>query len=307
MYVYEMAFLEGGYNKNMIFVCGIHGVGKTQYCEMLSKKYKKNTYSASNLILEAGKQNFTQKRVKDIDFNQSLLIQKVREMKSMGMDFILDGHLSLLDKTGAIHLIDEKVIQSLEIDLLIVLVEKPYIIQKRIQSRDGILWDEQFIDQFQQKEVEYARQLGLKLRLDYKIVTLPNVDDINFGKSLILSIKPAYAEKILSGEKKYEFRKKLCRENIDKIYLYATSPVKKIVGEVEVLERCFMEKDKLWEGAQKWAGITVDFYKQYFQKQAYAGAYGLGETIRYENPLELASLGINFVPQSYAYIDTLTL
>ena len=46
----------------MIFVCGIHGVGKTQYCDMLSKKNKIKAYSASSLILEAGKQNFSQKK-----------------------------------------------------------------------------------------------------------------------------------------------------------------------------------------------------------------------------------------------------
>lgn len=289
----------------MIFVCGIHGVGKTQYCELLSKKIKKDTYSASSLILEAEKQNFAQKKVQDIDLNQSLLIQKVRMMRAAGMDFILDGHLSLLDKNGAIHLIDEKVIQALEVDLLIVLVEKPRIIQKRMQNRDGIVWDERFIEQFQKKEVDYARQLGKKLGLDYKIVTLPNLNEVNFGKSLMLSVNPAYTEKILSGEKKYEFRKRLCQENIDKIYLYATSPVKKVVGEAEVIEKCFMDKNKLWETTQKKAGITVDFYVQYFQNQTHAGAYKLGETIRYENPMELESFGVNFVPQSYVYIDTL--
>jgi len=259
-------FYKERYDKHMIFVCGIHGVGKTQYCKILSKKIK---------------------------------------MKSIEKDFILSGHLSLLDKNGVIHLIDEKVIHALGIDLMIVLVEKPCIIQKRMQNRDGILWDEKFIEQFQQKEVNYARQLGVKLGLDYKIVTFPNKDNVYFGKSLVLSIKPTYVEKIFSGEKKYEFRKKLCLKNVDKIYLYATSPIKKIVGEAEVLEKAFMDKNNLWKDTQKWAGITVDFYEQYFQKQTCAGAYKLGKTIRYENPLELESLGINFIPQSYVYIDTL--
>lgn len=300
-----MAFYKERYNKNMVLVCGIHGVGKTQYCEMLSKKIKKNTYSASKLIVGAGKQNFPQKRVENIDLNQNLLIQKVRMMKSIGMDFILDGHLSLLDKNGVINLIDEKVIRVLEIDILIVLVEKPCIIQKNMLNRDGILWDEEFIEQFQQKEVNYARQLGEKLKLDYRIVTLSNKDNVYFGRSLVLPIKPTYVEKIFSGEKKYEFRKKICLKNIDKIYLYATSPIKKIVGEADVLEKSFMNKKNLWKDTQKWAGITEDFYEQYFQKQACAGAYKLGKTTRYENPLEIKALGINFVPQSYVYIDTL--
>ena len=38
--------------------------------------------------------------------------------------------------------------------------------------------------------------------------------------SILLSIKPEYVEKILSGEKRYEFRRKLCKDEIDKIYVY---------------------------------------------------------------------------------------
>lgn len=289
----------------MIFVCGIHGVGKTQYCKMLGIKNGIKSFSASNLIREAGSQNFTGKKVDNIDLNQSLLIEKVQILKDSGIDFILDGHLSLLDKNGQVQLIDENVIRALKIDLLIVLIEKPCIIQKRMRDRDGILWDKHFIERFQQTEVDHARRLGKKLGLDYKIVALPTEDQMNFGESLVLSLLPEYAEKILSGKKKYEFRKNLCRKNIDKIYLYATSPVKKVVGEAEVLEKNCMEKKRLWEHTKKWSGITAEFYEQYFQKQAYACAYKLGASLRYESPMPLETLGINFVPQSCLYINTM--
>ena len=51
---------------------------------------------------------------------------------------------------------------------------------------------------------------------------------------LLMSINPEHVENILSGEKRYEFRKTRCKEHVDTILIYSTSPVMKIVGEVEV-------------------------------------------------------------------------
>ena len=66
-------------------------------------------------------------------------------------------------------------------------------------------------------------------------------------RNIVLPIKPSYADKIISGEKKYEYRKRLCKDSIDKIYIYATSPVKRIIGEVKVLQKLNQKKEILWE------------------------------------------------------------
>ena len=46
----------------------------------------------------------------------------------------------------------------------------------------------------------------------------------------ILSIKPIYANQILAGTKKVEFRKRKFKEEVRKVYIYASVPVKQIVG-----------------------------------------------------------------------------
>ena len=52
----------------------------------------------------------------------------------------------------------------------------------------------------------------------------------------LLSIKPEFVEKIFSGEKRFEFRKSAFRQDISCVIVYATSPVRRIVGEFEVEE-----------------------------------------------------------------------
>jgi len=46
--------------------------------------------------------------------------------------------------------------------------------------------------------------------------------------NVLLSIKPKYVEKIVNGEKQYEFRKRIFRnKNVRKAFIYSTSPTKK--------------------------------------------------------------------------------
>jgi predicted transcriptional regulator len=119
--------------------------------------------------------------------------------------------------------------------------------------------------------------------------------------TILLPIKPIYVNRILSNEKRYEYRKNKPKKNVGKIIIYSTSPVKKIMGEIEVEEIIELPKEKLWDLTKKYSGITKKEYDEYFKKQDIAIAYKLGKLIKYEK--NLIDLGINFVPQSYIYLD----
>ena len=93
--------------------------------------------------------------------------------------------------------------------------------------------------------------------------------------SILLSIKPEFAEKILRGEKRYEFRRKLCQKEVDKIYIYETSPVKRVVGEAVVIEKLQGDKEMIWERTKDFAGVTREGFEQYFADMKTAGAYCL--------------------------------
>ena len=54
------------------------------------------------------------------------------------------------------------------------------------------------------------------------------------GKVVLLSIKPKYADLILTGSKQVEFRRSWAAQDVGLIVLYSSSPIQKIVGIVEV-------------------------------------------------------------------------
>ncbi len=121
---------------------------------------------------------------------------------------------------------------------------------------------------------------------------------------ILMPINPEYVDEILSGNKKYEYRKiKAKRKNIDKMIIYSTSPIMKVVAEVEIEDILEDSPEKLWELTKKHSGITKEFYSKYYKNKDSAVAYKLGNIKIYESPKKLIDIGINYVPQSFVYLD----
>ena len=121
--------------------------------------------------------------------------------------------------------------------------------------------------------------------------------------TILLPIKPEYAKKIVNKTKIYEYRKSKCKKNVDKIVIYCTSPVKKIIEEVEVISIISNTPIKLWNDTKEFSGISKSKYIKYFENKDTAFAYELGNVILYDIPKTLNDIGINYYPQSYVYLD----
>lgn len=121
-------------------------------------------------------------------------------------------------------------------------------------------------------------------------------------ETILLSINPEYVEKIFAGTKKYEFRKRLASRAIDKILIYSTAPIMKVVGEVQIVETISSSPTALWERTKKFAGISRDKYRKYFKGCKVAYAYQLGQVIKYDPPKELQDFNISSPPQSFIYL-----
>jgi predicted transcriptional regulator len=72
-------------------------------------------------------------------------------------------------------------------------------------------------------------------------------------KTILLSIKPEYANKILLGTKKYEYRTRVPKSQISGIFIYSTSPVKKIIGYVKVIGITMLPLDDLWDKTKEFS------------------------------------------------------
>lgn len=122
---------------------------------------------------------------------------------------------------------------------------------------------------------------------------------------VLLSIKPEYAEKILEGNKRYEFRKAIPKvPGITTVVIYATKPVSKVIGEFDI-DRVLSDKpSELWSITSKFSGITRRFFNEYFHGCDTAYAIKVKKVRRYKEPLDLSLiLRSGIPPQSFCYLN----
>ncbi len=121
---------------------------------------------------------------------------------------------------------------------------------------------------------------------------------------VLLSIKPEFAEKIFAGTKRYEFRRSIFKNpEIKTIVVYASSPVQKVIGEFDIDYVLNDGVDSVWEKTKNYAGISRDFFMEYFGDKEKAYAIKVKECRRYERGLNLQEMfGINYPPQSFVYV-----
>lgn len=122
----------------VLFVAGVHGVGKTTLCENYAKERQIIHRSASQLIREAKESALANrgKAVKDIAGNQQLLISAVQQYRTSGSTLLLDGHFALLDAEHKPQPLPTNVFSELGIDGVVVIHDSPRQIAARIAKRD---------------------------------------------------------------------------------------------------------------------------------------------------------------------------
>ena len=119
---------------------------------------------------------------------------------------------------------------------------------------------------------------------------------------ILLSINPEHVDNIKKDKKLYEFRKIQCKEKVDKIVIYSTFPVMKVVGEADVDDVIVDKPESVWDITSEYSGITKLFFDKYYKNKDKAVAYKLSNVIKYEQPKSLSNYGIKCAPQSFVYI-----
>ncbi|MDC7291798.1 ATP-binding protein [Blautia schinkii] len=156
----------------MIFVSGIHGAGKSYFCDLVKEQLHIDAYQSSKLISERKHEEFNNnKRVLGIDSNQDYLIQAVQELNSLGKPYLLDGHFCLLDQDGKITRIPKQAYIDLKPHAIILLTEKPKIIIDRRKIRDGLDVEIARTEKFQEEEIRYSKEIALELGIPLYIST----------------------------------------------------------------------------------------------------------------------------------------
>ncbi len=120
---------------------------------------------------------------------------------------------------------------------------------------------------------------------------------------VLLSIKPEFALKIFDGSKGYEYRRIIFkRAEVSIVVVYASDPIKKVIGEFEIGGILHDEPLALWAKTRAWAGITERKFLEYFTNKSKGYAIEVKASKMYDAPLTLVSLMVSSAPQSFRYL-----
>jgi type I restriction enzyme S subunit len=123
--------------------------------------------------------------------------------------------------------------------------------------------------------------------------------------NVLLSVKPKYAAKIVKGEKKYEFRKRIfTRKDIEQIYIYSTSLVSKIIGAITIKGILEGSPAKIWGKCSFYSGMTEEEYFCYFKDKENTFAIEIKDVKVFTEIVDPYMIFDKFIPpQSFCYFD----
>lgn len=122
---------------------------------------------------------------------------------------------------------------------------------------------------------------------------------------ILLSIKPQYVDKIVSGEKKYEFRKTIFkRKQVDTIVVYSSGKVGKLIGEIKFTTILSDTPLNIWNITKEKAGLSKGDFFDYFRNKEIAHAIKIESFEPYSHAISIQEKcpGIN-PPQSFVYVE----
>ena len=123
--------------------------------------------------------------------------------------------------------------------------------------------------------------------------------------NILMSIRPNFCHLIFDGMKIYEYRKKIfAHSDVDKVYIYATKPICKIIGCFTIDEVIEDKKSYMWEITHKGGGINKEYFDAYFKNCDMAHAIKIGEVVKLDNPIDPKEVIKDFhAPQNFMYLD----
>jgi predicted transcriptional regulator len=121
---------------------------------------------------------------------------------------------------------------------------------------------------------------------------------------LLLSIQPIIARRISSGKKKWEYRRSVFKKEVNNIYLYSSSPVRKIVCRFKYSGYLAGTVNEIWDKTGKLSAAAESEYQDYFRNAKIAYAIKIEGLVVFEDPPDPYKSNPAFrPPQSFRYIQ----
>lgn len=129
-------------------------------------------------------------------------------------------------------------------------------------------------------------------------------------QTIIMSINPKYWKEIVNLRKIVEYRKRVWSNTSEptRVIVYATAPMKRVVGEFTTNNIIQGTPKQVWKHTQDMGAISENEFFEYFKNSKQANAIEIKTLNVYKEPDNIDSLkmiGVNSAPQSWQYAKSI--
>ena len=140
---------------------------------------------------------------------------------------------------------------------------------------------------------------------------IEDMQELDQDRMVVLSLKPRFAEAILAGDKTVELRRTEPKIVVPtRALLYATTPVRALLGTCVVINVKSAHLADLWREHGSRTALLDKEFQQYFEGLDVGTALTLTQPRSFSQPIllqDLRAIPRSFrPPQSFAYVDTKT-
>ena len=152
---------------NLIFVGGIHGVGKGTICDKICEKTDFVHITASEILRWDEISELGNKKVENIQDTQERLISGLEKVLKKNGKYLLDGHFCLFNSDVEFEKIPMETFETISPKLIVIVTNQIGLIKERLEKRDDKEYDFELLKSMQASEKEYAQQISLKLKVPF--------------------------------------------------------------------------------------------------------------------------------------------
>ncbi len=170
-----------------IFIAGVYGTGKSTLCSTLSVRLHIPAFSAGDLISAInGEQYGANKAVADMGNNQTLLVERVRELNRENERIILAGHFCIFNSNNVVDVLPESVYHALNITRIVLLEADTQTIIDHLKRRDGKNYSKESVTALSDKEREQSERIAAQLKCPLDIYKMAFTDeDLDYVATLL--------------------------------------------------------------------------------------------------------------------------
>ena len=160
-----------------VFMGGVHGVGKTFFCQKVVAAFDVEHVTASSLISRHTRHK-NDKTVSNVKKNQSILAEELNQYRPKHPIILLDGHFCLIGSDLSVKEIPLETFESISPSAIILLVDDPEMIVERLAVRDAHIHSIDLLSKLQSSEKTRASLVSEHLKIPLTVIeTQSDIED----------------------------------------------------------------------------------------------------------------------------------